>query len=186
MIQVRFLLGMPTGSEPVTKVRTVAKRRTEVRRFILQGDEVFLLGIPTGSEPVMKVRTVAERRTEVRRFILSAVKVFIMKNKAVKIGIIASILPHLFCCILPIALSVVSLFVPEVAHAEFIPRWFEPWLFVFSGLMLCLSWVLVFRDCHCDCEQCHGSHNHRAQKIIIGVITLIFIISIILHLMTHH
>ena len=56
-----------------------------------------------------------------------------MKNKAVKIGIIASILPHLFCCVLPIVLSVISLFAPEIAHAEFIPHWFEPWLFVFSG-----------------------------------------------------
>lgn len=108
-----------------------------------------------------------------------------MKNKAVKMGIIASILPHLFCCVLPIVLSIVSLFTPEVAHAEFIPHWFEPWLFVFSGLMLCLSWFLVARDCHCECEHCHGEHHHT-QKIILAVITIIFIVSIILHFIAHH
>ena len=109
-----------------------------------------------------------------------------MKNKAIKIGIIASILPHLFCCVLPIVLSIISLFAPEFAHAEFIPHWFEPWLFVFSGLMLALSWFLVVRDCHCDCDHCHGNHGHRTQKIILGGITAIFIISIVLHLMAHH
>ncbi len=111
-----------------------------------------------------------------------------MKNKAVKIGIIASILPHLFCCVLPIVLSIVGLFAPEFAHAEFIPHWVEPWLFVFSALMLALSWFLVIRDCHCDCNHCHDEHghNHRTQKIILAVITIIFFISIILHLIAHH
>lgn len=108
-----------------------------------------------------------------------------MKNKAVKIGIIASLLPHLFCCVLPIVLSVVGLVAPEFAHAEFVPHWFEPWLFVFSGLMLCLSWFLVARDCHCECEHCHGKHHHT-QKIILAVITIIFIVSIILHFIAHH
>ena len=111
-----------------------------------------------------------------------------MKNKAIKIGIIASILPHLFCCVLPIVLSIVGLFAPEFAHAEFIPHWVEPWLFVFSALMLALSWFLVIRDCHCDCNHCHDEHghNHRTQKIILAVITIIFFISIILHLIAHH
>lgn len=166
MIQVRFLLGTPTGIEPVAKgsrCRKKADGRTPVARSaILPGDEVFLLGTPVG--------------------------VLGMKNKAVKIGIIASILPHLFCCVLPIVLSIVGLFAPEIAHAEFIPHWVEPWLFVFSALMLALSWFLVVRDCHCHCEHCddaHG-HSHRPQKIILGVITAIFIISIILHLIAHH
>lgn len=108
-----------------------------------------------------------------------------MKNNAVKIGIIASLLPHLFCCVLPIVLSIISLFGPEVAHAHFIPEWIEPWLFVFSGLMLGLSWVLVMRDCRCECNHCHGE-KHRRQKIIMAVITVIFIISIILHMAAHH
>ena len=109
-----------------------------------------------------------------------------MKNKAIKIGIIASILPHLFCCVLPITLSVIGLFAPEIAHAEFIPHWVEPWLFVFSGAMLAFSWYLVIRDCHCTCDDCHGAHSHRTQKIILGVVTALFVTSIILHLMSHH
>ena len=106
-----------------------------------------------------------------------------MKNKAVKIGIIASILPHLFCCVLPIVLSLIGLFAPEIAHTEFIPEWIEPWLFVFSALMLGLSWVLTLQDC--PCTECNDKKSHKKQKIILGVITLLFVISIILHLCAH-
>ena len=159
----------------MAKVRTAAKRRTAVRRLhdraILPGGAAFLLGMPTGSEPVAKARTAAGGVD--------------MKNKAIKIGIIASLLPHLFCCVLPIVLSVIGLVAPEFAHSEYIPHWIEPWLFVFSGLMLGLSWYLVLRDCHCDCDQCHGAHSHRTSRIILAVITLIFIVSIVLHLAAH-
>ncbi len=109
-----------------------------------------------------------------------------MKNRAVKIGIVASLLPHVFCCGAPIVLSLVGLFAPEFAHAEIVPHWLEPWLFVFSGVMLILSWVLVLRDCRCACDCCRGASAHRRSKIILGVITGIFIISIILHLLSHH
>ena len=85
-----------------------------------------------------------------------------MKNKAVKIGIIASLAPHLFCCVLPIVLSVVSLFAPEFAHTSILPAWIEPWLFVFSALMLGLSWVLVVRYCHCNCDHCHDDSLLRS------------------------
>ena len=105
-----------------------------------------------------------------------------MKNKAVKIGIIASILPHLFCCVLPIVLSLVGLFAPEIAHTSFMPEWVEPWLFVFSALMLCLSWVLVWQDC--PCTECGQNKSHKKQKIILGLITGVFVISIILHILS--
>ncbi len=107
-----------------------------------------------------------------------------MKNKAVKIGIVASVLPHLFCCVLPIALSFVGLIAPGAAHVHFLPHWLEPWLFVFSGLMLVISWWLVVRDCRCACDCCHGN-THRRQKIILGVITGLFIVSLVLHFITH-
>ena len=106
-----------------------------------------------------------------------------MKNRAVKIGIVASLLPHLFCCVLPIVLSLVGLFAPEVAHTNFIPEWIEPWLFVFSVLMLGLSWILVLQDC--PCAECNEEKNHKTQKIILSVITTLFVISIILHIFTH-
>ena len=106
-----------------------------------------------------------------------------MKNKAVKFGIIASVLPHLFCCVLPIVLSVVGLFAPEIAHTEMIPEWIEPWIFVFYALMLGLSWVLTFQDC--PCADCEDEKSHKKQKIILGIITGLFLISIILHLFSH-
>ena len=109
-----------------------------------------------------------------------------MKNKAVKIGIIASILPHLFCCVLPIVLSLLSLFMPVEAHWHIIPHNFEPVLFTFSAIMLLFSWYLVLKDCKCDCDHCKGKDNHKAQKIILCVITALFIISIILHIFAHH
>ncbi len=106
-----------------------------------------------------------------------------MKNKAVKFGLIASILPHLFCCVLPIVLSVIGLFAPEIAHSSLIPEWVEPWLFVFSSLMLGLSWILVLGDC--PCAECDEEKSHRKQKIALSIITVLFFISIILHLVSH-
>ncbi len=109
-----------------------------------------------------------------------------MSKKAVRIGIIASILPHLFCCVLPIVLSVVGLVAPEFAHANIMPEWLEPWLFVFSAGMLGLSWVMVVRECRCECDHCHGDHSHRTSKIILAVITILFIVSTLLHIIAHH
>ena len=110
-----------------------------------------------------------------------------MKNKAIKIGIVATVLPHLFCCVLPIILAIISLFAPEVAHdSRFVPDWIEPWLFVFSALMLGLSWIFVIRDCRCDCGMCHNNERHTPQKIILGVVTVLFIASVILHICVHH
>ena len=106
-----------------------------------------------------------------------------MKNRAVKIGIIATILPHLFCCVLPIVLSLIGLFAPEVAHSKFVPEWIEPWIFVFSALMLGLSWVITLRDC--PCAECGEEKSHQTQKIILSVITVLFVISILLHIFMH-
>ncbi len=109
-----------------------------------------------------------------------------MKNKALKISIIASLLPHVFCCGLPIMLSIIGLIAPDAAHFHLIPHWMEPWIFVISGAMLAISWILVLRDCQCGCEHCNGTGGHKTQKIILGAITVIFIISIALHLMAHN
>ena len=108
-----------------------------------------------------------------------------MKNKAVKFGIVASLLPHVFCCGLPIVLSVIGLVAPDAAHFHIIPHALEPWIFVLSGLMLMLSWVMVLGDCSCDCDNCAGAHPHRVQKIILGVVTIAFVISVALHIVAH-
>ena len=106
-----------------------------------------------------------------------------MKSKAVKFGIIAGVLPHIFCCGLPIALSVVGLVAPEMAHTHIIPAWMEPWIFVIGACALAFSWIMIARDCGCACDSCHGARTHRRQKIILGLITALFVISILLHIM---
>ncbi|MDW3024572.1 MAG: hypothetical protein R8N50_02695 [Alphaproteobacteria bacterium] len=108
-----------------------------------------------------------------------------MKNKAVKIGILATVLPHIFCCGLPMLLAVVGLVAPDAAHFHILPHWLEPWLFVLSGCMLILSWYLVLRDCRCSCRRCSGHKLHGPQKIIVGVITVLFIFSLLLHIFSH-
>ena len=108
-----------------------------------------------------------------------------MKNKAVKFGILATILPHVFCCGVPMALALIGLVAPDAAHFHLLPHWMEPWLFVFSGVMLGLSWWLVLRDCECSCEHCDGTKSHRVQKVILALITVIFVVSLILHLFAH-
>lgn len=109
-----------------------------------------------------------------------------MKNKAVKIGILATIFPHIFCCGIPMALAIIGLIAPDAAHFHLLPHWMEPWLFVFSGLMLGLSWWMVMRDCECECHNCNNAKSHKTQKIILGVISVMFIISLVLHMISHH
>lgn len=95
-------------------------------------------------------------------------------------------LPHVFCCGVPIALSIISLITPEAAHLSLIPEWLEPWMFVFSAGMLGLSWIMVIGDCHCHCAHCDGPSPHKRQKVILGVITVVFVISILLHILAHN
>jgi hypothetical protein len=110
-----------------------------------------------------------------------------MKNKAVKIGLIATIAPHIFCCGLPMLLAIIGLIAPDAAHFHLLPHWLEPWLFVFSGIMLIISWWLILRDCGCKCEHCDTvNKSHKTQKILLGGITVVFIISLILHFVSHH
>ncbi len=108
-----------------------------------------------------------------------------MKKRAIKIGIIATIAPHIFCCGLPMLLALIGLIAPDAAHFHILPHWIEPWLFIFSGIMLIISWYLVMRDCKCSCTSCHNKSGHKTQKVILGIITVIFILSIILHLNLH-
>lgn len=109
-----------------------------------------------------------------------------MKNRAVKIGIIAGILPHLFCCVLPVVLGLIGLVAPGVLEHDFIPIGAEKWLFVFSGLMLLLSWIMYFSNRKCDCRHCDATHHHRVQMIILICITILTIGGIAAHLFLHH
>jgi cytochrome c biogenesis protein CcdA len=109
-----------------------------------------------------------------------------MKNRAVKIGIIAGLLPHLFCCVLPVVLGIIGMIVPDITDHKIVPESAEIWLFIFSGLMLTLSWIMHFSRSDCDCEHCGATHHHRTQRIILIIITIITIAGIAIHLITHH
>lgn len=106
--------------------------------------------------------------------------------KIVNVGIVASILPHIFCCGVPIVLSLVGLIAPESAHFEIIPEWLEPWMFVASAGLLGFSWVMVMRECRCACNHCHGDNSHRVQRTILTVVTILFIASVLLHIVAHN
>lgn len=108
-----------------------------------------------------------------------------MKNRAVKLGIIAGILPHLFCCVLPVVLALIGMIAPDFADHEIIPESAEIWLFIFSGLMLVLSWIMYFSHKNCECDHCNATRHHKRQCIILICITIFTIFGIVAHLMSH-
>ena len=108
------------------------------------------------------------------------------RNRAIGLGIVAGILPHLFCCVLPVVLGVVGMIAPDFADHKIIPESAEIWLFIFSGVMLALSWVIYFHNHDCDCEHCGETHHHRTQRIILIVITILTIAGIAAHIINHH
>jgi hypothetical protein len=105
-----------------------------------------------------------------------------MKNKSINLSLVASLLPHLFCCVIPTALFILGLAAPGAARMHIIPHYLEPWLFVFSAVMLGLSWHLILRDCRCECDSCNKTRNYRTQKIILICATVVFVLNLILHL----
>ena len=114
-----------------------------------------------------------------------------MKKSAHKhilnLGIVATLLPHLFCCVLPTVLAALSLVAPagDMARWQIIPESWMPWLFVISGVMLAISYYLVFRPkCDCHCDEC-DVHHHRGEKIVLIVVTTLFVISLTIHLAAH-
>ena len=92
----------------------------------------------------------------------------------------------MFCCVLPVVLGIIGMVAPDFADHEIIPENAEVWLFVFSGLMLVLSWVMYLNHDECKCEHCGETHHHRTQKIILICITVLTIAGSAAHLIGHH
>ena len=110
-----------------------------------------------------------------------------MKNRAIKFGIIAGLLPHLFCCVLPVVLGIIGMIAPDlISDHELIPEDAEIWVFIFSGLMLILSWIMHFNTKDCNCEHCNSTKHHRFQRIFLICITIITVGGIVLHIISHH
>ena len=108
------------------------------------------------------------------------------KNRAIGLGIIAGILPHLFCCVLPVVLGIIGMIAPDFADHRVISKDAEIWLFIFSGVMLTMSWIMYFDRQDCNCEHCDATHHHRIQKIILIIITILTIAGIATHIINHH
>lgn len=108
------------------------------------------------------------------------------KNRAIGLGVVAGLLPHLFCCVLPVVLGILGMIAPDFADHKIIPEWAEGWLFGFSILMLILSWILYFHNHDCGCEHCDKTHHHRTQMIILIIITIVTIAGIVAHMIVHH
>ena len=52
--------------------------------------------------------------------------------------------------------------------------------------LLGLSWVMVVRECKCECDHCHGAHSHNLSKIVLACVTILFVVSVVLHMIAHH
>ena len=104
-------------------------------------------------------------------------------QKALNIGLYASLLPHLVCCVTPIVLVGLALVAPglEMAGHEIVPHSWMPYFFALSLAMLCFSYWFVFRRRGCEC-----TGKYKAQKIILYIATALFIISLAAHLFAHH
>jgi ABC-type Fe3+ transport system permease subunit len=99
---------------------------------------------------------------------------------------IALVLPHLFCCVLPATLAVIGLMAPvsaEMFH-DIMPEWLEFILFAISGIMLAASWIITWRDCpceHCHDDKCDTGNEHKIQKTITIIATILFAITLCMH-----
>lgn len=89
--------------------------------------------------------------------------------------------PHLFCCALPVVLAALSLIAPaaDCHRFEIIPHAYMPFLFLFSGLMLGLGYYFTFFKCDCK-----GS-GHRRQKIILYIVTALFLLGVFMFYTSH-
>jgi len=105
-----------------------------------------------------------------------------MKNqKAFTFGAALILLPHLFCCALPLALAAISVIAPATGsrHIEIVPHEYMPFLFLFSGLMLAVGYYFTFFKCDCS------GAGHRRQKILLYAVTLLFLIGLAMYFLSH-
>lgn len=112
-----------------------------------------------------------------------------MKSKMVFGGAFMAAFMHVFCCGIPLALTILSSFgvsIPNIVSHE--NHKFDLYIFIFSGAILVLSWLIYFRgkqkdSCHCSC---HHSHVHdkadKVNRIVLWIATAIYVISVSSHI----
>ncbi|MDR1693868.1 MAG: hypothetical protein LBR70_01555 [Lactobacillaceae bacterium] len=108
-----------------------------------------------------------------------------LSEKVAFLAPIAAIFMHTFCCGIPLALAVLSGVFGVAVNIPFIEKseTSEIFVFVFSAILLGISYVLYFRSKDC----CH-THKKRKfyNKIILIAATALFAISAIIHLIGYY
>lgn len=120
-------------------------------------------------------------------------------NKALSIAVILSETSHVFCCVLPVVVSAMSLlagagvisFMPAILvelhdaiHAYEIP------LIMFSGIVLLLGWGLHWLSMKMDCHDtgcCHGPCGPVKNKSsrILKIATILFVVNVSIYMLVH-
>lgn len=122
-------------------------------------------------------------------------------NKTIYASIIASQVMHLFCCVLPTLLGVMSV-VTGVGMVAALPGFLEnahhlmhdyelPML-VTSGLALLFGWLLYAYSLKFNCVKdggcCHDPCEPKKDKtrLFMGVATALFVVNMGVYLIAHH
>lgn len=120
-------------------------------------------------------------------------------NTYLQFGIILSQLGHLFCCVLPGMVAMLSLLsgagmigvLPgAIAHShEFFHHWETP-LLIFSGSVLALGWGLEIASRKVDCHDTGCSHPpcepvKRRAHIVLIIASVLFAFNLGILLLSH-
>jgi hypothetical protein len=120
-------------------------------------------------------------------------------HKAIFWTILTSETMHVFCCVLPLLLSILSLmgsigvmsFVPAsfLAFHEFMHEYERP-VIVVSGLVLLLGWGLHWVSKKIDCHDTGCAHEpcrprKKSAALILKVASLLFVVNTSIYLIFH-
>lgn len=114
--------------------------------------------------------------------------------------IVVSASSHIFCCVLPTAVSLLGLVtgvgmisssLPWFEHVHHVIHRYETPLLVFSGMMLALGWGVQMYSQHIDCHDTGCTHGSCAPQkkraaLILYIATGLFVFNILSFLFLAH
>lgn len=111
------------------------------------------------------------------------------QSKIIESSAFLSIFPHLFCCGIPLALSILSSFGIYLPMPSFIEKIeqknLEIYIFLFSGALLALSFYIYLhgKQNHCQKECCHDHKSEKTSKIVLSLALSIYLANLIYHIL---
>lgn len=121
-------------------------------------------------------------------------------HKSIKWVMIASLFSHVFCCVLPTIVAVISIFsgigmtsftIPYFQNIHNVVHDYETLIFIFSAATLTLGWALQIYsnkiDCHstgCVHKPCETKKKNSAKILIFS--TILFAINVIIIALSSH